>query len=158
MKKIGKTCGHVIDDEIEIAYEVNHGLDTAYYECESCHEESWECGRIISCEACGEWFDSDVIHSEALDDTHSFAACPACGCDICEGVTRDEMMDEVVFVHKYSAVVSFFNGYHRGYMIEAEDMDAMMDKLISHIKSTPGMAGVQNINVAEILLDEDVIK
>ena len=67
-------------------------------------------------------------------------------------------MDEVVFVHKYSAVVSFFNGYHRGYMIEAEDMDAMMDKLLNHIKSTPGMAGVQNINVAEILLDEDVIK
>ena len=156
MNKICKTCGHVIDENREVATIVNEGMDSEFALCESCVLNDNDKYHI--CDACGSWFTEDVIHDEVLSKRVTFTPCPSCGYDICEGVTRDEMMDEVVFIHKYSAVVSFCNGYHRGYMIAAEDMDAMMDKLIAHIKSTLGMAGIQNINVAEILLDEDVIK
>lgn len=92
MCRICKTCGQEIADEI--SYEVNHGLLSAYFECERCHADSWEHDRIIRCEACGEWYEHNVLRSESLSDEVSFAPCPHCGNDIVEGMTREEMKEE----------------------------------------------------------------
>lgn len=64
--KICKTCGKFIldDEDGELAFTVNPGIpDKEYVECESCHDDAIDRNKIIQCEACGEWFSNDVLHS-----------------------------------------------------------------------------------------------
>lgn len=73
---ICKTCGRIINEDEELAYTVNHGLEDEYVQCELCHDADWEESKIVICEACGEWFTPDKLHDEKLSETHSFTPCP----------------------------------------------------------------------------------
>lgn len=152
--KICKNCGCKINEaDGDMAFTVNPGLPNEYVECESCHDSSWEAGRIVNCEACGEWFSPDSLHDEEVAG-ESFCACPSCGKDMIEGMTKEEFVEEH-FVPKYAAVV-FFGGMTRGYQISAHDSTKAMEKLMGRLKKS-GMNGVTAVYISEILLDEDVM-
>lgn len=85
-----KTCGEDIDDA-ENAYIVNPGLPQEYHQCWACHVSDSDNGRIIQCEACGDWFSADVLHDEVVAG-QSFCACPSCGRDVVEGCSREEFV------------------------------------------------------------------
>lgn len=61
--------------------------------CCSCEEAGCNSGKVIQCDACGELFTSDVLHDEEIAG-HSFTACPACGRDVVEGLTRESFEKE----------------------------------------------------------------
>lgn len=152
--KICKTCGRAIDEDSgELAYVVNPDLPTEYVECETCHDSSCNNGRVIMCEACGNYYSSDVLKDENVCG-HSFTACPSCGRDVVDGLTRVEFEDEY-FVPKYAAVVSF-GSMTRGYQIAARGITEAMEKLIKHLGES-GMNGFTAVYISEILLDGDII-
>ena len=134
--KICKTCGKFIldDKNDELAFTVNPGVpDREYVECESCHDSSIDRQKIIQCEACGEWFSTDVLHSDEEEiGGDTFCACPACGKDIVDGMTREERRqdEDDAYTPQYSVVVQFTNGGSRGYLISATDKRQMLNKLL----------------------------
>lgn len=144
---ICKNCGRkILEDDLE--YIVNDGTPDEYVQCESCHDSKWEDNKIVLCEACGCWFDTDKIHDEGED----FAPCPKCGCDIVDGLTKEEWEEEHC-LPRYSVIVKM-GQYSRGYVISAKDPRDMMEKLLRHI----GLMSGAEIFYSEILLDEDVIE
>ena len=56
--------------------------------------------------------------------------------------------------YRFAVVVTYSNGYNRGYMVEADDRKDVLHKLIWQIDT----AGVSNIAVSEILSEGDIIK
>ncbi len=143
-----KTCGCEIPDEDSV-FVVNAGLPTEYVQCEPCHDDDCDNGRIIMCEACGEYFSADVLKDEEICG-QSFTACPDCGKDVVEGMTRDEFLEEYAPL-RFSIVVRFCNGDQRGYIVRARYRKDAMKKLWDKID----MTGVAEITIAEVLLDED---
>ncbi len=61
--------------------------------CWSCAESACNNGKVIPCDACGELFTLDMLHDEEIAG-HSFTACPACGRDVVEGLTREKFKQE----------------------------------------------------------------
>lgn len=149
-----KTCGKVINEEEDLAFTVNSGLESEYVECEACHDSAWEHNSIILCEACGNWFTTDVLHSENLEDLNrSFVPCPVCGKDIDEGMTREEMNAEYA-PEKYIAIIRYIRGGSRAYIIYANDTNEMMQKLLKRAD----MRFVSGIDFCEVLTDADILK
>lgn len=85
-----KCCGKTIKSSDLPYATVNSGMKEEFIQCWPCHVSDMDAGRVFQCEACGEYFSSDVLHSEEING-ESFCACPNCGCDIIEGTPRDEM-------------------------------------------------------------------
>lgn len=144
---ICKNCGREIPLDC-LEHTVNEGTPDEYVLCESCHDSMWEDNKIVLCESCGCWFDADKIHDKGED----FAPCPKCGCDIVDGLTKEEWEEEHR-LSRYSVVVKM-GQYSRGYVISAKDPHNMMEKLLRHI----GLMSGAEIFYSEILLDEDVIE
>lgn len=100
------TCGAVIDaaDCYEKHGEIycdgctiiNVGTEREAVICDTCADSMANNGEIIMCEACGEYWSVDMLHDEELDEENTFTPCPACHCDIVEGMTREEMMEEMI--------------------------------------------------------------
>lgn len=151
MSIICKTCGHIINEDEENFIVVNSGLDSEFVICDSCACKDH--AKYHVCEACGRWFTGDVIHDEVLSKRVTFTPCPSCGKDIVDCMSREEMMEEAA-PYRFSVIVSYTNGYNRGYMIEAEDRKEVLEKLIDHISPL----GVVNITISEILSDDDILK
>ena len=156
--KICKTCGKfILDDENgELAFTVNPGVpDKEYVECEICHDYAIDRNKIIQCEACGEWFSNDVLHSDEKEiGGDTFCACPSCGKDVVDCLTRAEFEEEH-FVPKY-AVVASFGGMTRGYQVSADSTIKAMEKLMKYLGES-GMNGVSAVYISEILLDNDIV-
>lgn len=152
--KICKTCGRfILDDENgELTFTVNPGIpDKEYVECESCHDNS--------CEACGEWFSNDMLHSDAVEiGGDIFCTCPACGKDIVDGMTREEraLEDEEHYIPKYSVVVQFTNGGTCGFLISADNKRKMMEKLMDRL-GEGNISCVETIHIGFVHMDEDII-
>lgn len=151
MSNVCKTCGHIIDENMEIVHVVNSGLDSEFVICEDCALHDQEKYHI--CDACGEWFTDDVIHDEILSKRITFTPCPSCGKDIVECMSREEMLHEAE-PYRFSVIVTYTSGYNRGYMVEVDDCKEVLSKLLDHIDN----AGISNIAVSEILVEEDMIK
>jgi len=154
-KKYCKTCGRKINEsDGDIAFHVNPGTPAEYVECELCHDSAWENGRIINCENCGRWFSEEQLcDEEVCGDT--FLACPNCGKDMVEGITREEFEADHSF-GRYAVVVSF-GDITRGYQITAKNTVEAMEKLLNRLKETK-MTGFNTVEISEIFLDDDVIE
>lgn len=152
MKKICKTCGKIIKDDEDYTL-VNSGMPEEFVQCWPCHTSDMDNGKVLQCEACGEYFSTDVLHDEEVCGD-SFCECPNCGKDIVEGLTKEEFEDEH-FIPKYVVVVTFGN-MTRGYQIAAHGTNEAMEKLLKHLGES-GMNGVTAVHISEILLDEDII-
>ena len=149
-------CGRRIDESVEYARIVNRGLEKEKVMCEDCFDGEQDCGRLVSCEACGEWFTPEVLHDEALDETHTFTPCPCCGKDIVSGLTREEMAEDAKPL-RYAVIVTFVNGYDRGYLIHAHDRLTALRKMLDALAKQGMGHSVASIAVSEVLLDEDEI-
>ena len=132
-------------------YVVNAGMESELIQCLACHDSDMINGRIVSCGACGEYFSDSVLQSEEIEG-NTFIACPHCGKDIVEGMTREEYMEGYCCC-KYAVIVHLSNGGRRGFMISAEDANDMMRKLAGHINMTAMTA----VEFAEIMAEDDVI-
>ena len=106
-------------------------------------------GHIISCEACGSYFSADKLHDEEIEG-HSFTACPACGKDVVEGLSRAEFEDEY-FRPRYSVVVRQFSGSVRGYIVSANSRHEVMKRLLEKLDFNY----VAEVSIGEILVKED---
>lgn len=143
-----KTCGREIPDGDSV-FVVNAGLPAEYVQCELCHDDDCDNGRIITCEACGEYFSADVLKDEEVCG-QSFTACPACGKDVVEGMTRTEFEDEY-FCSKYSVVVRAFDGSCRGYIVSAKGRHGVMKRLLEKLDFN----GIAEVTIGEVLLKDD---
>lgn len=54
----------------------------------------------------------------------------------------------------YSAIITYRNGENRGYTIQAESRKEAFGKLMNHVNFDL----VQKVEMAEIIVDEDMIK
>jgi len=151
MIKICKTCGKAIDEIKEVATIVNEGLDSEFAICEDCALNDNDKYHI--CDACGSWFTGDVIHDEVLSKRITFTPCPSCGKDIVDCMTREEMLREAE-PYRFAVIVTYTNGYNRGYMVEADDRVEVMKKLLANIDNV----GISNIAISEILVEGDIIR
>lgn len=106
-------------------------------------------GHIISCEACGSYFSADKLHDEEIEG-HSFTACPACGKDVVEGLSRAEFEDEY-FCPRYSVVVRQFDGSVRGYIVSANGRHEVMKRLLEKLDFNY----IAEVSIGEILVKED---
>lgn len=160
--KICKTCGKfILDDEKgELTFTVNPGIpDKEYVECESCHDHAIDRNKIIQCEACGEWFSNDVLHSDEKEvGGDTFCACPSCGKDIVDGMTREERRQEEEdhYIPKYSIVIQFTNGGSRGFLISAKDKRQALEKLMDKL-GEGNTACIDSIHIGFVYLDDDII-
>lgn len=160
--KICKSCGRPIGDDEngELVYVVNPGIsDKEYVECESCHDEAVDHNEIIQCEACGEWFSKDVLYSDEKEiGGDTFCACPSCGCDIVDGMTREERRQEEddAYIPQYSIVVQFTNGGNRGFLISAEDKRQALEKLMDKL-GEGNVACMDSIHIGFVYMDDDII-
>lgn len=149
MEKICKCCGKIIKDD-EDYYTVNSGMPEEFIQCWLCHTSDMDNGKVLQCEACGEYFSADVLHDEKIGDD-SFCGCPNCDCDIVEGMTRDEFTDEHRPI-RFAVVVHFFNG-PRGYVVSVPvgERASVVKKLAEKVD----LSGASEITYAEIILEED---
>ena len=129
---------------------INHGIEGKEFRiCYGCKDEAVNSGKIIQCDACGEYFTADVLHDEEIEG-HTFTACPACGKDVVEALGRAEFEDEY-FCPKYSAVVRAFDGSCRGYIVSAKGRHEVMKRLLEKLDFN----GVAEVTIGEVLLKED---
>lgn len=129
---------------------INHGIEGKEFRiCYGCKDEAVNSGKIIQCDACGEYFTADVLHDEEIEG-HTFTACPACGKDVVEALGRAEFEDEY-FCPKYSVVVCAFDGSCRGYIVSARGRHEVMKRLLEKLDFN----GVAEVTIGEVLLKED---
>ncbi len=118
--------------------------------CCGCMEAACNNGQVIQCNACGESFTSDVLHDEEIGG-HSFTACPACGKDVVDGLTRTEFEKEHR-PYRYAVIVRSFNGGQRGYVVSvAGGVSDAIKKLAGKVN----LDSAASITAAEILVEED---
>lgn len=87
-------CGKQLEGDELFDYRViNAGLPQERRVCNECFDSLWEDYKIVLCENCGDWFDNELTRDEALSERLTFNPCPACGHDMIEGYTRQEMLD-----------------------------------------------------------------
>lgn len=147
--KTCKICGCSFDEENFEGIIVNEGMDNEYHVCCDCVPSECNNGHIISCEACDSYFSADKLHDEEIEG-HSFTACPACGKDVVEGLSRAEFEDEY-FCPRYSVVVRQFNGSVRGYIVSANGRHEVMKRLLEKLDFNY----VAEVSIGEILVKED---
>lgn len=147
--KTCKICGCSFDEENFEGVVVNEGIDNEYHVCCDCVPSECNNGHIISCEACGSYFSADKLHDEEIEG-HSFTACPACGKDVVEGLSRAEFEDEY-FRPRYSVVVRQFSGSVRGYIVSANGRHEVMKRLLEKLDFNY----VAEVSIGEILVKED---
>lgn len=147
--KTCKICGCSFDEENFEGVVVNEGIDNEYHVCCDCVPSECNNGHIISCEACGSYFSADKLHDEEIEG-HSFTACPACGKDVVEGLSRAEFEDEY-FRPRYSVVVRQFSGSVRGYIVSANSRHEVMKRLLEKLDFNY----VAEVSIGEILVKED---
>ena len=135
--KTCKICGCSFDEENFEGIIVNEGMDNEYHVCCDCVPSECNNGHIISCEACGSYFSADT-------------ACPVCGKDVVEGLSRAEFEDEY-FCPRYSVVVRQFNGSVRGYIVSAYGRHEVMKRLLEKLDFNY----VAEVSIGEILVKED---
>lgn len=63
------------------------------------------------------------------------------------------MKDEIL-VMNYSAIITYRNGENRGYTIQANSRKEAFEKLMCHVN----FELVREVEIAEIIMDEDMIK
>ncbi len=130
---------------------VNRGIEGKEIRvCCSCAELACNDGKVIQCDACGESFTSDVLHDEEICG-HSFTACPACGKDMVEGLTREKFEKEHR-PYRYAMIVRSFNGEQRGYIVS---VSGGINDAIKKLAGKVNMDSAASITVAEILMEED---
>lgn len=142
-------CGCSFDEENFEGVVVNEGIDNEYHVCCDCVPSECNNGHIISCEACGSYFSADKLRDEEIEG-HSFTACPACGKDVVEGLSRAEFEDEY-FRPRYSVVVRQFSGSVRGYIVSANSRHEVMKRLLEKLDFNY----VAEVSIGEILVKED---
>lgn len=145
MKKC-EICGETF--EVWDCSPINRGTEKAFHVCQSCLESECNAGRIISCEACGEYFTTDMLHDEKIEG-QSFTACPSCGKDVVEGMTREQFAEEHA-PFRYAVVVQFYNNT-RGYIVAAHHDESVIKKLAEKVD----LQGAVSITFSQILLPED---
>jgi len=130
---------------------VNRGIEGKEIRvCCSCAETACNNGKVIQCDACGESFTADVLHDEEICG-HSFTACPACGKDVVERLTREEFEKEHR-PYRYAMIVRSFNGGQRGYIVSV--VGGVSDA-IKKLAGKVNLDGAASITAAEILTEED---
>ena len=148
MKKC-KICGCMFDERDEGTV-INEGLDSEFHICGTCLESECNAGRIVSCEGCGEYFTANVLHDEEIVG-HSFTACPHCGKDVVEGLTREQFAEEHAPL-RYAVVVQHYHGT-RGYIVSVPVGESVIKKLAEKV-DLQGL-GTVSITYSQILLEED---
>lgn len=134
---------------------INRGIEGKEFRiCNSCADAACNSGKIIQCGACGESFTSDVLHDEVVCG-HSFTACPVCGKDVVEGMTREDFEHEYHPI-RYAVIVRSVNGGQRGYIVSVE-CDKGISGVIKKLAEKVNLDSAASITVAEILLEEDVL-
>ena len=98
-----------------------------------------------------------VPHKNHQIHGNSFTACPSCGKDIVERMTREEFEEEYA-LYKYALDVSFISGRHRGFTVEAYSVPEAIRKLLASMEKRNDAAGIHAITCSLILLKEDEIK
>lgn len=85
-------CGGMFDATEEgTAVHGAHGM--RFYLCDTCLEAECNAGRVISCEACGEYFAAGALHDEEVEG-ESFTPCPLCGADVVEALSRENFTEK----------------------------------------------------------------
>ena len=132
---------------------INHGIEGKEFRiCYGCKDEAVNSGKIIQCDACGEYFTPDVLHDEEICG-HSFTACPACGKDVVDCMTREEFEKE----HqpcRYTVVVRNVDGSQRGYVVSV-DSSAGINGVVQKLAGKVNLDHAASIIIAEILTGED---
>lgn len=146
MQKCG-ICGGMFDDIYEGSI-VNEGMENEFRICGPCLETECNAGRIISCEACGRYFSASALHDEEIEG-QSFTACPFCGKDVVEELTREEFAKEHE-PDRYAVVVQSLNN-SRGYVVTVRSGESFIKKLAEKVN----LQGVISITYSQILLEED---
>ncbi len=130
---------------------VNRGIEgKKICVCCSCAESACNDGKVIQCDACGESFTSDVLHDEEICG-HSFTACPACGKDMVEGLTREKFEKEHR-PYRYAMIVRSVNGEQRGYIVS---VSGGVTDAIKKLAGKVNLDSAASITAAEILAEED---
>ncbi|WP_300765519.1 hypothetical protein [uncultured Oscillibacter sp.] len=120
--------------------------------CDTCADAAQDSSKIVQCDACGEYFTSDVLHDEEICG-HTFTACPNCGKDMVDCMTREEFEKE----HqpcRYAVIVRSVDGSQRGYTVSVDGnagIGAAFKKLADKVK----LNHAASVTIAEILMDED---
>ena len=140
-----KICGEMFD--IWDTSPVNIG-EKKFHICSACLESECNAGRILSCEACGQYFTADVLHDEKIEG-QSFTACPACGKDVVEGLTREQFAEEHA-PDRYAVIIQGHNTT-RGYVVSVHNGENVVKKLEEKVS----LQCAVSITVAPILLKED---
>jgi len=120
--------------------------------CDNCADAARDSSKIVQCDACGEYFTLDVLHDEEICG-HTFTACPNCGKDMVECMTREEFEKEYQPC-RYAVVVRGVDGSQRGYIVSVDGnagIGAALKKLAGKVK----LDHAASVTVAEILMDED---
>lgn len=146
MKKC-KICGCMFDERDE-GIVVNEGLDSEFHICSCCQKDNCDDGRIISCESCGGYFMINELHDEEING-RSFTACPHCGKDVVEGLTREQFAEEHT-LNRYAVVVQYYNR-SRGFIVSADHDRGVIMNLADRVD----LSGVVSITYSQIILDED---
>ncbi len=146
MKKC-KICGCMFDEKDE-GIIVNEGLESEFRICGTCLESECNAGRIMSCEDCGRYFTADALHDEEIEG-NSFTACPHCGKDVVEGLTREQFVEEHE-PDRYAVVVQFYNNT-RGYVVRVQRGESALKKLAEKVD----LRGAVSVTCSQILLKED---
>lgn len=132
---------------------INRGIDGKELRiCFSCADTARNSGKVIQCDACRECFTPDLLHDEEIFG-HSFTACPTCGKDVMEGMTREEFEKEHR-PRRYAAVVRNADGSQRGYVVSVDSSDgigAVHKKLVGKTKLDRAVS----IVIGEVLTNED---
>lgn len=130
---------------------INRGIEGKEVRiCYGCMETACNNGKVIQCNACGEPFTSDVLHDEEIGG-HSFTACPACGKDVVDGLTRAKFEKE----HRpylYTVIVRSFSGRQRGYIVSAA---GGVSDAIKKLDGRVNLDSAASITAAEVLTEED---
>ena len=66
----------------------------------------------------------------------------------------DVKMKNNVLIINYSAIITYRNGENRGYTIQAGSQKETFEKLMNHVNFNL----VRKVEIAEIIVDEDMIK
>lgn len=151
-------CGEPFADELDIHF-INIGASNGEKVstdqiCVSCLEGMETRGHAIRCEACGEVWNSNALHDEKLDDEHTFTACPSCGKDMVEGITREEMLDDIA-PSRFAVIVYFTDGGDRGFLAHAKNRGDAIRKVM---EAMPEGYTVASVSVSEIFLKGDEIR
>lgn len=63
-------------------------------------------------------------------------------------------MENGILIINYSAIITYRNGENRGYTIQAESQKEAFEKLMNHVNFNL----VRKVEIAEIIVDDDMIK